>query len=109
LALAEKLPVVGRMPGQEAVKIITGILSPNDLAAAYGEAVKEIDKLKREIEAQPIVTAICADQTILVKGIDHLSDNESVTALQYECKLPVFAEALGYAFGDGSRPLRAAE
>ena len=98
------------MPGQEAVKIITGILSPNDLAAAYGEAVKEIDKLKGEIEAQPVVTAICADQsTILVKGVDHLSDRESVTVLQYECKLPVFAEALSYAFGDGSRPLRAAE
>jgi len=108
-ALAEELPVVGRMPGREAVKIITGILSPNDLAAAYGDAVKEIDKIKAEIEAQPIVTAICADQTILVKGIEHLSDKESVTALQYECKLPVFAEALGYAFGDGSRPLRAAE
>jgi hypothetical protein len=110
LALAEELPVVGRMPGREAVKIITGILSPNDLAAAYGDAVKEIDKLKAEIEAQPIVTAICADQTILVKGIDHLSDSESVvTALQYECKLPVFAETLRYAFGDGSRPMRAAE
>ena len=109
-ALAEELPVVGRMPGREAVKIITGILSPNDLAVAYREAAKEIDRLKAEIEAQPIVTAICADQsTILVKGIEHLSDKESVTALQYECKLPVFAEALGYAFGDGSRPLRAAE
>lgn len=118
LALAEALPLVGRMPGREAVKIITGILSPDDLAAAYRDAVKEIDKLKAKIEAQPIVTAICADQTILVKGsdhvsdlvmgIDHLSDRESVTALQYECKLPVFAETLGYAFGDGSRFLRAA-
>jgi hypothetical protein len=43
LALAEALPLVGRMPGREAVKIITGILSPNDLGAAYREAVKEID------------------------------------------------------------------
>jgi hypothetical protein len=43
-----------------------------------------------------------------VKGIDHLSDRESVTVLQCEYKLPVFAEALGYAFGDGSRTLRAA-
>ena len=110
LALAKELPVVGLMPGREAVKIITGILSPNDLAVAYREAAKEIDRLKAEIEAQPIVTAICADQsTILVKGIEHLSDKELVTALQYECKLPVFAEALGYAFGDGSRPLRGAE
>jgi hypothetical protein len=109
LALAKELLVVGRMPGRAAVKIITGILSPNDLAAAYGDAVKEIDKREAEIEAQPIVIAVCADQTILVKGSDHLSDRESVTALQYECKLPVFAEALGYAFGDGSRPLRAAD
>jgi hypothetical protein len=46
LALAEELPLVGRMPGREAVKIITGILSPNDLGAAYREAVKEIDKPK---------------------------------------------------------------
>jgi hypothetical protein len=79
--------------------------------------VKEIDKREAEIEAQPIVTAVCADQTILVKGIDHLSDKEiehlsdkeSVTAPQYECKLPVFAETLDYAFGDCSRPLRAAD
>jgi hypothetical protein len=40
LASAEELPVVGRMPGREVVKIITGILSPNDLAADYCEAVK---------------------------------------------------------------------
>src|SRR4029077_5584541 len=109
LALAEELPVVGRMPGREVVKIITGILSPDDLAAAYGEALKEIDKLKTEIEAQSIVIAICGDQTILVKGRDHLSDRESVTALHCECKLPVFAETLQYAFGDTSRPARAAD
>jgi hypothetical protein len=113
LALAKELPLVGRMPGREAVKIITGILSPNDLAAAYGDAVKKIDKLKAEIEAQPIVTAFCADQsTILVKGIDHLAGRESVTArqyMQYKCKLPVFAETLRYAFGDGSRRVRAAD
>jgi hypothetical protein len=108
LALAEALPVVGRMPGWEVVKIITGILSANDLAAAYHEAVKKIDELKALIEAQPIVTAICADQTILVKGRDHLSDKGSVTALQFECRLPVFAETLQYAFGDASRPARGA-
>jgi len=106
LALAEELPVVGRMPGREVLNVITGILSPNDLAAAYDEAVKEIDKLKAEIEAQPIVAAICADQTILVKGRDHLSDKELVTALQFECKLPVFVETLQCAFGDASRPAR---
>jgi hypothetical protein len=109
LALAQKLPVMGRMPCGEVVKIITGILSPNDLAAAYSEAVKEIDKLKAVMEAQPIVAVICGDQTILVKGRDHLPDGESVAALQFECKLPVFAETLQYAFGDASPLLRATD
>jgi hypothetical protein len=107
LALAKKLPLMGRMPGREVVKILTGILSPNDLAAGFGKAVREVDQLKSDIEAQPIVAAICGDQTILVKGRDHISDGESVTALHFECKLPVFVEILQYAFGDACHSARA--
>jgi hypothetical protein len=109
LALAQKLPVMGRMPGPEVVKIITGVLSSDDLAMAYAKASKEIDKLKAVMEAQPIVAVICADQTMLVKGTDQVTNRESVTALQFECKLPVFAETLAYAFGDASPLARATD
>jgi len=92
------------------VRIVSGIISPDDLASAYSEAVQQIDELKTQMAAQRIVAAVCADQSIvMVKGVEHLSGKESLSALQIQCKLPVFAEALIYAFGDGSLPLRATD
>jgi len=103
-ALANKLPTVGRMSGVEAVKIITGILPASDLTATFAEGLGVIARLETEIAAQPIVTASYPDgSTTLIKGIDRLTGKEAVTSVRYECKLPVFGEALWLAVGDGAQ------
>jgi hypothetical protein len=102
--LANRLSTADRMSGLKAVDIITSITSADELTAAFSNGLGDIARLEAEIAAGPIVTASYPDGSkTLIKGIDRLTGQETVTSVRYECKLPIFGEILWHAFGDGAR------
>ena len=108
LALAKKLPAVGRMDGTTAAAIIAGIIPETDLAGMFGEALEHITELERLISVNKIVIVKTPDGLKdITKGKELLQkikdgDTDGIEALQYECTLPIFAEVLWHAFGDGN-------
>jgi hypothetical protein len=107
LALANKLPAVGRMDGTMAAAIIAGIIPETDLAGMFGEALEHITELERLISVNRIVIVKTPDGLKdITKGKELLQKNkdgdiDGIEALQYECTLPIFSEVLWHAFGDG--------
>jgi hypothetical protein len=107
IALAKRLPKAGRMGGSGAARIITDSMSEADLRTIFPAGLETLAKLEEEIAAASVVVATLPDGSKhLVKGKDHLAKHGE--ALLYECNLPVLAETLRDAFGDGSRPSFAA-
>jgi hypothetical protein len=108
LALARKLPAAGRMEGHDAVTITTNIVPEDQLTKIFCQGLDAINTFELEISKASVVVATYPDGSqYLVKGIRHISNmristDSTATALNYECKLPVFDEALWQAFGDGS-------
>ena len=108
LALANKLPPVGRMDGDEAVAIITKALSEFDLSGMFADGLEGIAELEQEIRANKIVAARTPDgSNNVIKGkelITKMKDEviDRVEFLPYQCTFPVFGETLWRAFGDGA-------
>ena len=105
LALAIRLPKAGRMPGSEAARIITNTTSEANLGNIFYASLETVAEMEDEIAAATVVLANLADgSTHLIKGKDRLMGDGEIAVLKYECKLPVLAETLRDAFGDGSQP-----
>jgi hypothetical protein len=108
LALANKLSAVGRMDGTTAAAIIAGIIPETDLAGMFGDSLERITELEREISVNRLVIVKTPDGLKdVTKGKELLQkikdgDIDGIEALQYECTLPIFAETLWGAFGDGN-------
>jgi hypothetical protein len=108
LALANKLPTVGRMDGDKAVAIIAKALSESDLTGMFTEALEHVSELEQEIRANKIVAVRTPDgSNNIIKGnelITKMKDAgiDSVKLLTYECTFPIFGAALWKAFGDGA-------
>jgi hypothetical protein len=108
LALANKLSAVGRMDGTTAAAIIAGIIPETDLAGMFGDSLERITELEREISVNRLVIVKTPDGLKdVTKGKELLQkikdgDIDGIEALQYECTLPIFAEVLWGAFGDGN-------
>ena len=62
LALANRLPTVGRMDGDEAVAIIAKALPESDLTGMFAEGLEGIAELERQISAAKVVVVKCADE-----------------------------------------------
>ncbi len=109
LALANKLPAVGRMDGDKAVAIIAKALSESDLTGMFAEGLEAISELERQISAAKVVVAKYTDEsTSIIKGeelLKRIKDSvieERVEGAQYQCMFPIFGEVLWRAFGDGA-------
>jgi hypothetical protein len=108
LALASKLPAVGRMDGDQAVAIIAKALPASELTGMFTEALEHVTELEQEIRANQIVAVRTPDEKMdLTKGKELLQkfkdgDIGNGEILTYECRFPIFAETLWRAFGDGA-------
>ena len=108
LALANRLPTVGRMDGDEAVAIIAKALPESDLTGMFAEGLEGIAELERQISAAKVVVVKCADEsTGVIKGKELLERlksgiGERVEAVQCQFTFPVYRETLYLAFGDGA-------
>jgi hypothetical protein len=105
LALANKLPGVGRMNGAKAVAIITSTLSEGDVIGMFAKALERITEIEQQMSSAEYVVAKLRDgSTHVIKGGELLGNIEGdfVQAVQYDCTFPVFAETLCLAFGDGA-------
>jgi hypothetical protein len=108
VALANKLPAVGRMDGAKAAAIITGVIPETDLTGIFTEALVRVSELEQEISAAKMVVVKTPDgKKDLTKGKELLQkikdgDIDIGGILTYDCTFPVFAETLWRAFGDGN-------
>jgi hypothetical protein len=103
LGLAEQLPVVGRLQGQKVAEIVTAVVPEADLIGRFATALQSIAGIEAWMSSQRFVTAKLPDGTnYLVKGAEFLPDDHDVESLVFNCQLPVLAETLWLAFGDGS-------
>jgi hypothetical protein len=108
LALANKLPVIGRMDGDKAVSIIARAIPETDLTGMFTDALERVLEMEREIDAATIVCAALPDGSYpVIKGrklIHSLrtEDKHMVEVLPYKCNFPVYGETLCRAFGDGA-------
>ena len=112
LALAHKLPAVGRMDGPKAAAIIAGVIPETDLAGMFGEALECVAELEREITAARVVVVETPDgPKEIIKGKELVQKAKdaginSIEVKPYQCTFPVFAETLWQAFGDGVASVR---
>jgi hypothetical protein len=108
LALANKLPAVGTMDGATAAAIIAGVIPEIDLTGMFGEALERVAELEREITAAQVVVVETSDGSQeIIKGTELVQKAKdaginSIEVIPYQCTLPVFAETLWCAFGDGN-------
>jgi hypothetical protein len=108
LALANKLPALGRMDGAKATAIITGVIPETDLTGMFGEALEGVAELEREITAARVVVVETPDgPKEIIKGKELVQKAKdaginSFEVIPYQCTFPVFAETLWHAFGDGN-------
>jgi hypothetical protein len=96
------------MDGDKAIATIAKALSESDVTRMFTEALEKIIQFEQEIRAYKVVVAITPDgKTELTKGVELQQkikdgDIDNGEILTYKCTLPVYAETLWRAFGDGA-------
>jgi len=107
--LARKLPRVGRMSGERAVRIVTSELKMQDFREAFAEKQRELAELGSQIEQAEIVIPMVGEKVgAIIKGKDKAlkakeAGQQQICSTTICCKHPVFGEMLWRAFGDGNR------
>lgn len=107
--LAKKLPRVGRMSGERAVRIITSELKRHDFREAFADKQRELAELGSQIEQTEIVISMLGEKVgTVIKGKDKAlkakeAGQQRICSTTICCKHPVFGEMLWRAFGDGDR------
>jgi hypothetical protein len=104
--LAKKLPRVGLMSGERAVRIVTSELKMQDFRKAFADKQREVAELASEIEQAEVVISMLGETVAtVIKGKDKaLKAKEAGQEICHTticCKHPVFGEMLWRAFGDG--------
>jgi hypothetical protein len=96
------------MDGDKAIAIIAKALSEPDLTGMFTEALEHLSQFEQKMGANKVVVAITTDgKTELTKEWScskksKMGDIDNGEILTYKCTLPVFAETLWRAFGDGA-------
>lgn len=96
------------MDGVNTVATITSILPESELNKLFAEGVSRLQGMEKEIEAARVAVAIGPDGSRnLLKGSNVLKERiaakqDSLEAMPINVTLPVFAETLWRAFGDGA-------
>jgi hypothetical protein len=112
LALANKLPVVGKMDGGKVLSIITSVIPESDLTCMFAAASQWMGEAERVISANDVAFATLPDgSSFFIKGeklYNAAEDKGSDEWVWFKCTSLIVAETLCRAFGDVSYSEKAA-
>jgi hypothetical protein len=108
VALAQRLPVAGRMKGTKAVSCITSVIPESELIELFADGINRLREIESKINDAEVVLATKADGSqSVIKGKQVIAERvkeaqQTVEAELIRCTFPVFGETLWRAFGDGA-------
>jgi hypothetical protein len=110
VALANKLPEFGTMPGSKAAKIITRVIPEAYLTDMFAAALERVREFDKKIRAATVVSMQTTDGSNIAIKRGNLSGqgrakgkkNVHDQPLQYQGVFPVLAETLCRAFGESA-------